>query len=421
MRIRSGKDRPPHVVMFVENLPVPLDRRVWLEALALTESGFRVTIVSPRGRGGMRRVREIRDGIAILRYPQHPAAGLRGYVLEYLPSMTASLVWLLVLRLRGPVDVIHGANPPDLFWILGRIGKLWGARFVFDQHDANPELARAKWGHSRLGAVLVRVTTALERRSYLTADLVIATNDSYAELARTRGRVDPMRVVVVRNAPPRGAFKGIAGTGNAGTPARSPDVAAPRRRNPPFRLGYLGVMGSQDGVDLLIDAIAWLAEHRADLDVHADLVGDGEARPALEARVRAAGIEDRVRFHGYQSSDVFVRILTAADLCVSPDPPTPFNNISTMTKVVEYLAMGRPVVTFDLAETGRVLGAAGAIAPSDDAESLATTIGTVADDRDRLESMARTAQGRLEELNLAWETSAARLVAAYRRLIPDRS
>jgi glycosyltransferase involved in cell wall biosynthesis len=401
MRMRSGR---PHVVILDENLPVPLDRRVWQEGRALVDAGYRVTIVSPRGPGDMSGLVEARDGIRILRYPQRAATGIAGYLVEYLPSMLFSAAWLLALRLRGRVDVVHGCNPPDLFYLLGRLAGLWGADYVFDQHDANPELAVTKWGHRRSGGLLVRLTRALERASYGTASLVIVPNDSYARLASERGGVPAGRTVVVRNAPPGDHFRALA----AGH--RPSDDGA-------LRIGYLGVMGSQDGVEILLDAVGRLRTTRPDLPVGLDLVGDGEARPALERRAEALGLGAAARFHGYQGPEVFVPVLASADVCVSPDPPTPFNDVSTMTKVVEYLAIGRPVVAFDLAETAAIVGDAGVIVPEATAEALAAELGALADDRLRLRRLSEVAAGRIDLLDLRWERSAERLLEGYRSLL----
>ncbi len=401
MRTRSGR---PHVVILDENLPVPLDRRVWQEGLALVGAGYRVTIISPRGAGEMGRIAETRDGILILRYPQRAATGLSGYVIEYLPSMWFTAAWLLALRLRGRIDVIHGCNPPDLFFLLGRLWRAFGARYVFDQHDANPELAVTKWGDRRIGRLLVRLTRALERASYRTAAVVIVPNDSYARLAVDRGSLPPEAVIVVRNAPPGDHFRALA----AGTFPPDDDG---------LRIGYLGVMGSQDGVEILLDAAARLRSIRPDLPVELDLVGDGEARPALERRAESLGLGSVVRFHGYQGPDVFVPILAATHVCVSPDPPTPFNDVSTMTKVVEYLAIGRPVVAFDLTETRSIVGDAGSIVEIATADALATELAALADDRPRLAALTAAAGRRIGELDLRWERSAERLLEAYDSLL----
>jgi glycosyltransferase involved in cell wall biosynthesis len=401
IRTRSGR---PHVVILDENLPVPLDRRVWLEARALVDAGYRVTIVSPRGGADMGRLVDRREGIRILRYPQRAASGLAGYLVEYVPSMLFATAWLLALRLRGRVDVVHGCNPPDLFFVLGRLAGLWGARYVYDQHDVNPELAATKWGASALGRPLRSLTAALERASYATAAAVIVPNDSYARLAMGRGGVPAERIAVVRNAPPGDRFRALA----AGIEPPSDGS---------FRIGYLGVMGSQDGVDILLEAIARLGTRAPALDVQADLIGDGEARHGLEALADRLGIAHRVTFHGYRPPETFVPLLAAAHVCVSPDPPTPFNDVSTMTKVVEYLAIGRPVVAFDLAETWTVVGPAGVVATEPTAEGLATTLAELAADRPRMTQLTQLASDRLDAIDLRWERSAQRLLAVYREVL----
>ncbi len=387
-----------------ENLPVPLDRRVWQEGLALVGAGYRVTVISPRGSEKMARPVEDREGIRILRYPQRAASGLAGYLVEYVPSMMFTAAWLVALRLRGRIDVIHGCNPPDLFFLLGRLGRLWGSVYVFDQHDANPELAITKWGGRRSGLLLARLTRALELASYRAAATVIVPNDSYARLAAARGGLPPERIVVVRNAPPGDRFRVLA----AGIEAPADGT---------LHIGYLGVMGSQDGVEILLDAVARLRDIRPDLPVEVDLIGDGEARPALERQAHRLGLASQVHFHGYQGPDSFVPLLAATHVCVSPDPPTPFNDISTMTKVVEYLAIGRPVVAFALAETIDIIGGAGAIVGEATAEALAAELAALADDRARLGSLTSVAAQRIDELDLRWERSAERLLAAYESLL----
>ena len=184
-----------------------------------------------------------------------------------------------------------------------------------------------------------------------------------------------------------------------------------------LRLGYLGVMGSQDGVDILLDGVARLREIRPNLAVEVDLVGDGEARPALERRAAALGITTRVHFHGYQGPEVFVPLLAATHVCVSPDPPTPFNDVSTMAKVVDYLAIGRPVVAFALTETVRIVGDAGSIVEVPTADALAVELAALADDPARLAAATAAAGRRIDELDLRWEVSAERLLAAYDSLL----
>lgn len=394
------------VVILVENLPVPLDRRVWQEAQALRDAGWSVTIIGPRGAGTMRAWRERLEGIEVLRYPQRAASGLRGYLAEYVPSMIFTFWWLLFARMRGPIHVIHGCNPPDLFWLFGRLGRLWGARYVFDQHDANPELSQTKFGEgSAKGRLLHAATRELEQRSYDAASLVIAPNDSYAELAAARGGVPADRLTVVRSAPDVATYRCLA----SGT------------RPDPHAVGYVGVMGSQDGLETLVNAWSLVVREPDMPDARLELVGDGESRPGLERLAERLGIRASVRFHGYQRPASFVPVLAACALCVSPDPPTPFNDVSTMVKVVDYLAIGRPIVAFDLRETRLVAGEAVRVVQPATAHALAAAILSLMRDDEALGRMRAAAEARVSDLQLDWHVSAARLTAAYDRLVPATS
>lgn len=396
--------RLPRVVVLVENLPVPLDRRTWQEAMTLAEHGWRVTVIGPRGAGAMRRWRDTIGGVEVLRYPQRAASGLAGYLAEYLPSMALTAGWLAWTRLRhGPIAVIHGCNPPDLFWMFGGLARAGGGSYVFDQHDANPELSRTKFGERSIkGRLLHRFTLAMERASYRAAALVIAPNDSYAAIARERGRVPGERVVVVRNAPDVAAYRALA----AGVPPE------------PGRIGYIGVMGSQDGIERLIEAWRLVVAEPDLATATLDLVGDGEARPALEAQAAALGLGDRVRFHGYLDPAAFVPILAACQATVSPDPPTPFNDVSTMVKVVDSLAIGRPVVAFDLAETRRLVGDGGVIVMEPTSEALAAALVDILRRPDEAARLAALAAARPGIVGLDWARSASVLIAAYERLRP---
>lgn len=400
MHGREARER--RVVLLVQNLPVPLDRRVWQEAQALRAAGWRVTVISPRSTRHMRAAREVLDGIEILRYPNRPAKALAGYFIEYLPAMLFSLALLIRARLGGCIDIIHGCNPPDLFWILGLVGRAFGARYVYDQHDVNPELAATKFGSSGLkGRLLGGLTRWLEQRSYDTADLVIAPNDSYAEIARSRGGVAADRVVVVRNAPDLAETRRLA----RGT---APDLE---------RVGYVGVMNTQDGLPVLLRAWSLVREVPELQRARLELVGDGEARPELERMAAELGLGDSVRFHGYRRPSEFVPVLAECSVCVSPDPPSQFNDVSTMVKVVDYLAIGRPIVAFDLLETRRVAGDAVRIVTPATPEALAGALSGLLSDRATVSRMADAASARADELNLDWSASAARLVDAYDALV----
>jgi glycosyltransferase involved in cell wall biosynthesis len=395
--------RAPRAVILVENLPVPMDRRTWQEARTLAAAGWDVTVIGPRGAGEMQRIRDRIDGVEVLRYPQRAASGLAGYLAEYLPSMAFTAGWLAWTRRRGPIAVIHGCNPPDLFWVFGAIAKLGGGAYVFDQHDANPELSRTKFGERGLkGRLLHRFTLAMERASYRAAALVLAPNDSYADLARGRGRVPDERVVVVRNAPDVRSYRALA----AGI---EPE---------PRRVGYVGVMGSQDGIENLVGAWRTVVDQPDLVDAKLDLVGDGEARVALERQVDDLGLRASVRFRGYLGPDAFVPILAACQFTVSPDPPTPFNDVSTMVKVLDSLVIGRPVVAFDLGETRRLAGPGGVIVREVSAGALGEAIIRLLRAPEEVERLAAEAAARPGVLQVGWTESGAALVSAYDRLRP---
>jgi glycosyltransferase involved in cell wall biosynthesis len=311
--------------------------------------------------------------------------------------------WLAWTRRRGRIAVIHGCNPPDLFWAFGVLLRPDGTAYVFDQHDANPELSRTKFGeHGIRGRVLHRLTLAMERASYRAASLVLAPNDSYADIARGRGRVPSERVVVVRNSPDVAAYRALA----AGI---SPSD---------LRVGYVGVMGSQDDIETLVTAWRTVVDQPDLAEAVLELIGDGEARPSLEAQVHRLGLDANVRFHGYLAPAAFVPILAACQVTVSPDPPTAFNDVSTMVKVLDSLAIGRPVVAFDLRETTRLIGDGGVVLDEASAASLSTALIDLLRRPDEVRRLAASASQRPEALRMGWSHSAAALIAAYDRLRP---
>jgi glycosyltransferase involved in cell wall biosynthesis len=390
-------------VILVENLPVPLDRRTWQEARTLADAGWDVAVIGPQGEGPMRALCDHIEGIEILRYPQRPASGLAGYVAEYLPSMFFTLVLLMRTARRGPIDVIHGCNPPDLFWLFSVLPGLRQASYVFDQHDANPELSLTKFGSSGLkGRLLHRLTLWLEQHSYRTAKAVIVPNDTYAALAKERGGLAEDAVHVIRNAPDIARYREYAGS-------ISPTG---------LRVGYVGVMGSQDGIDVLIEAWKLVTDTPGLEGALLELIGDGEARPGLQRLAERLRIASHVNFHGYLQPEQFVPILATCLLTVSPDPPTPFNRVSTMVKVIDSLAIGRPVVSFDLAESRRLIGPAGRIVDPPTPEALAHAIVGLLWDPPETARLGELARAEVDARDMTWSASAAKLVAVYDALVP---
>ncbi|QDQ96666.1 glycosyltransferase family 4 protein [Tomitella fengzijianii] len=386
-----------HVMILVENLSVPFDRRVWQEALALAGAGYRVTVICPRGIGRDRDSEVTVDGVRILRYPLRPATGgPAGYLREYPVALAWTLRLALRVRREGPVDVVQCCNPPDLLFFIALVLRVGGARFVFDHHDLVPELVASRFGHS---AVLRAGTLILERMTFAAADAVISTNESYRLVAIRRGKLDPSRVAVVRSAPDLSRFQRLA---------PDPDL----RRGKRYLLAYLGVMGPQDGVDYALRALAHLRWGLGREDVHAVFMGAGDAHDDLVALRDRLGLSDIAEFPGRVSDETVRRCLSTADVCLAPDPRNELNDVSTMNKIVEYMAMARPLVSFDLTEARVSAGPAAVYVRPNDEEAFASAVGELLDDPALRERMGRIGRERVEN-SLSWECSRHTLVDFY--------
>jgi glycosyltransferase involved in cell wall biosynthesis len=384
------------ILIVVENLPVPFDRRVWLEATTLARHGAAVSVICPKARG-FTKAHEVLEDVAIYRYPlPFEAAGPLGFVAEFTWCFIATAVLSLWIALFGRgFDVLHACNPPDTFWLLGRFWQIFGRRFIFDHHDLAPEMFAAKFG--RESGWLAQGLRWLERRSMQAADVVITTNDSHKRVAIERGGKWPGDVYVVRSGPDLDRFQVY--------PA---DPAY--RAGKPHLLVYLGEICQQDGVDYMVRAIKLLARDR--LDFHALFVGGGPHQPAIRRYADEQGIGAIAGFTGRVSDEELCRILSSATLGIDPDPKTPWSDQSTMNKVVEYMFFGLPVVAFDLHETRVSANGAGLYAEANSERALADAMGALLDDPERRTNMADAGRLRVRHL-LAWEHSVAPLLAAY--------
>jgi glycosyltransferase involved in cell wall biosynthesis len=394
---RAGK----RVLMLVENLPVPFDRRVWQEANTLRDAGYTVSVICPTGPGCEARF-ELIDGIAVYRYRLAvEAAGAAGYAIEYAAALllTFALAWR-VLFTRG-FDAIHACNPPDLFFLIGRFFKLFGKRFVFDHHDLCPELFEAKFGRRGLP---YRALLRLERWTFRTADVSIATNESYRRIAIERGGVRPERVFVVRSGPSLERLK------------RLPPAARYRcgRR---YLVGYVGVMGRQEGIEYLLRAVRHIVFELGRRDIHFGLVGGGTSLAELKALAAQLHIAGYVTFTGRVADDELLALLNTADVCVNPDAANELNDKSTMNKVMEYMALGKPIVQFDLTEGRYSAQAASLYARRNDPIDLAVQIVALIDDPERRARMGEYGRRRIAD-ELEWRHEAPKLLAAYEALWP---
>jgi glycosyltransferase involved in cell wall biosynthesis len=397
---------PPRILILSENESVPSDRRVWDISVTLVRAGCEVIVVCPQGDAseraseGERASFEVREGVQIHRYPLSFAdSGVSGYLREYGSALWQT--WKLVRRLsrERPFDVVHACNPPDFLLFAALPARRAGARFIFDHHDLTPELFLTRFGKRHRW--LHRLTLLLERMCFALADVVLATNESYREVAYTRGRKRPEEVFIVRNGPDLRRFSPCA-----------PDPSLKRGR--PLLISYVGVMAPQDGVDHALRALATLDERRKDW--HAVFAGEGEARPELMRLADELGLGDRVEFVGWLDDRQITRLLCSSDLCLAPEPRSPLNDVSTMVKIAEYMAMSRPVVAYELRESRFAAGAAAVYAEPNDVGSFSARIEELLDDPARRSEMGRLGRERVEQ-ELSWEHSERNLQEAYRSLL----
>ncbi len=394
------------VLIIVQNLPVPLDRRVWLECQALTAQGYLVSVICPKGPGDPSY--QLLDGVAIHKYrPAPEARGVAGFALEFAWSwLRTALLSLRVRRQRG-FDVIQACNPPDTYWLLARLWRGRGVRFVFDQHDLNPELFISRFGEPASFAqrLQYRGLLWLERMTYRTADRVISTNGSYKAIAERRGGRDPRHVTVVRSGPDTTVMRPVY-----------PDASV--RGDAEVVLTYLGIMGPQDGVHNVLEVMDDLVHRRGRTGVRAVLMGFGDCLEELKEQCTALGLDDHVRFTGRVGPAEISQVLSAADIGLGPDEKTPLNDVSTMNKTMEYMAYALPSVSFDLVETRVSAGDAGVLVPPGDLTAFADAIERLIDDpaeRARLGAAAR----RRVVAELDWKPQAEAYVGVFDELLEN--
>jgi glycosyltransferase involved in cell wall biosynthesis len=393
------KARERRVLIIVENLPCPFDRRVWQEARTLIGAGYLVSIICPKGKGHNKSFEQL-EGIAIYRHSLPvEASGALGYVLEYSWALVAEFCLSLKVLYQRGFDVVHACNPPDTIFILGRIYKLFGKKFLFDHHDVNPELYEAKFNRRD---IFYRLMLAFERWTFAAADVSIATNESYKRVAIERGKMAAERVFVVRSGPDLRRVKAV--------PANT--ILKKGRR---YLVGYVGVMGSQEGVDLLLGAVRYIVYTRNRQDIHFGLVGGGTELQAMRELAQSLGVTDYVTFTGRVPDEILLEMLSTADVCVNPDVANAMNDMSTMNKIMEYMALGKPIVQFDLTE-GRVSAQEASLyARRNDPEDLAEKILDLLADEQMRARMGQFGRDRVTDV-LSWDYEAPRLLAAYETL-----
>jgi glycosyltransferase involved in cell wall biosynthesis len=384
------------VLIIVENLPVPFDTRVWKEACALREAGYDITVLSPRGKGYARK-HETLEGVHIFRHPApREGNGAFGYLWEYGCALfweTLYAWWIFITR---GFDVIQGCNPPDNIFIVALPFKLLGVKYMFDHHDATPELYLAKYKGKDL---FYKIQLLLEKLTYHHSNVVIATNESYKQLAIERGGKNPKDVFVVRNGPDLSKFRSVP---------QQPAL----KYGKSYLVGYVGTMSLQEGLDILLDVASEL-KRRGRSDVHFTCVGGGPGLAGLREMAKEKNLEDVVNFTGRIPDQALLEVLSTADVCVNPDKPCEMNNISTMIKISEYMALRKPIVQFDLKEGRYTAGEASLYSDNQNrVNDFAEKIVWLLDHPEERTRMGEVGRERVEQ-RLAWEYSVKNLLAAY--------
>src|SRR3984885_10905264 len=393
------------VLIIVQNLPVPFDRRVWLECQALVSAGYQGGVVCPKGAGDP--AYEVIDSVKLYKYrPYAPGGSKVSFIAEYAYSFLATAWGALRARRSGRFAVLQACNPPDIFWPLGLAFRaVEGTRFVFDHHDLCPELFQSRFPDGP--KLPYRGLLALERRTHQAADHVISTNDSYREIAITRGGKRPDEVTVVRTGPDLRRLR-------RGEP--DPEL----RRGKRFLVAYIGVMGPQDGVDIAVRAADIVVNQLGRDDIAFTLIGSGDCYDGLVALRDQLGLAGTVEFTGRAPDDQVMRIMSTAQAGLSPDPKNPLNDVSTMNKTMEYMAFGLPVVAFDLRETRVSAGDAAVYVQPNDEQQYAEAIVALLDDEPRRVQLGKQARERVEQ-ELAWNHQESAYLGVYERVLGKRS
>jgi glycosyltransferase involved in cell wall biosynthesis len=391
--------KPRRVLIVVENLPVPFDRRVWAEATTLAANGYTVSVISPTGKG-FEAEYEFLDGVHVYRH-KLPAEGdsAIGYLGEYGAALWHEFRLALRVRREHGIDVLHGCNPPDLIFLVAWAMRLFGVRYLFDHHDICPELYETKFGKR---GFLWRLMVLFEWLTFKTAVVSIATNESYAEIARRRGGMKAEDVFVVRSGPKTENLK----------------IRPPRpelKKGAKYLIGYVGVIGQQEGLDLLVEAAAHLTGPLGRSDVHFGIVGSGPALDSIKADVAARGLDGYFTFTGRATDDLLLDMLNTADICVNPDRVTPMNDLSTMNKIMEYMTLEKPVVQFELKEGRASAADASLYAAVNDPKDFAEKIAILMDAPEERARMGKIGRQRVME-SLSWAHSVPNLLAAYDRM-----
>ncbi len=388
------------VLIIVENLPVPNDRRVWLEATTLRDAGYTVSVISIKGGQKAAASYELLEGVHLYRYPAPPpTSGTVSFIWEFSYCWIMTLWLSLRIAIRPGFDIIHACNPPETFWLIGVFYKLFGKKFLFDHHDLSPEMYYSRFGKQGLAYKLL---VLLERLTFKTADIVLTTNESHQEVAIKRGNFPPEKIYIVRSGPDHKQFQ--------------PRTADERlKQEHCYMVSYLGVLNPQDGVDAFVEVADHIIHKMNRQDIFFVVMGSGDALPGLQQLSQERQVVEHMLFTGWADKETVINYLSTTDICVDTMPKTPYGDASTMNKILEYMAFAKPIVTFDLKESRVSAADAAVYAKPGSIPDLAQKIVDLLADHEQRAAMGARGRSRIEN-ELAWEHQKQFLLDAYEAL-----
>ena len=391
-------DKRRKVLIIVENLPVPFDTRVWQEATTLVENGYTVSVICPKGKNYIED-EEVLEGVHIFRHDlPKEGNGAIGYLREYLSALHSEMRLAKRIYKEIGFECIHGCNPPDDIYLVAKRFKKYGVKYVFDHHDICPELFEAKFG--KKGGVLYWSQLFFERQTYKHCDFAFVTNESYKKIAIKRGKMNPEKVVVLRSGPKLERMRVM-------------DSVPSIKRGYKYMVGYLGVIGQQEGVEFILEAADYIKKR--DNNVFWGIVGGGPHLDALKKQAHDMGLDDCVEFTGRVPDQQMLEYLNTADVCVNSDIYNSMNDKSTMNKVLEYMALGKPIVQFDLTEGRYSAQEASLYAKNNDSVDMAQKILELLNDVEKRKTMGIIGRNRIMN-ELSWEHTSKALLEGYKRI-----
>lgn len=388
-----------NVLIIVENLPVPNDRRVWLEATTLQKAGYNVSVISIKGKNATAS-RETLDNINVYRYTTPPqTSGTLSFIIEFAYCWLMSFYLSLVVARQHGLDIIHACNPPETFWLIGWFYKLFGKKFLFDHHDLSPEMYYSRFGKK---GTAYKLLIWLEKLTFKTADIVLTTNETHKNIAIQRGGYPADKIYIVRSGPDHHKLRPI-----------EPDPTLKNGR--PYMVSYLGVLNPQDGVDTVVHLADHMVKQMGRTDIQFVIMGSGDSLQDLKNLTSELSLNDYMHFTDWVELDTIRAYLSTSDVCVDTMPKTPYSDAATMNKILEYMSVARPVAVFDLVESRVSAQTAAVYARPDDLPDLANKVADLLADPQKRQEMGHYGRQRIEN-ELAWEHQQKHLLAAYQAL-----